>query len=205
MAIATYADLLASVAAWLKRPDLTAVIPDFVTLAESKFNKSLRTRFQVTRATTTLDEEWESLPSDYLEMVSLHLRTSPIRRLAYLSPAQFLDTVAGNAGDTDYYTILGDKMRFGPLPAGSPTLEIAYYAKLPALSNTSQTNWLLTKAPEIYLYGALCEAAPYLREDGRINTWATLLAQEFDKLNNEGTSALGAAGPLCIRSRGATP
>jgi hypothetical protein len=33
-----------------------------------------------------------------------------------------------------------------------------------ALSDASPTNDLLTRAPDIYLWGTICEAAPYLRD-----------------------------------------
>ena len=37
MALDNYTNLIASIADWVNRSDLTAVIPDFVTLAESEF------------------------------------------------------------------------------------------------------------------------------------------------------------------------
>ena len=42
MALTTYTELKASVADWLNRTDLTAAIPDFITLAESKFSTELK-------------------------------------------------------------------------------------------------------------------------------------------------------------------
>ena len=44
MALANYADLTASVANWLNRTDLTAIIPDFVAMAESDISRDLRLR-----------------------------------------------------------------------------------------------------------------------------------------------------------------
>ena len=42
MALTTFDELKASIADFLNRDDLTAVIPDFVKLAETKMNRELR-------------------------------------------------------------------------------------------------------------------------------------------------------------------
>jgi hypothetical protein len=47
-----------------------------------------------------------------------------------------------------------------------------YYAQIPSLSVSNTTNWLLTEAPDVYLYATLIQSAPYLKEDERIGTWA---------------------------------
>ena len=44
MALTTYTELKASLADWLNRTDLTAAIPDFITLAESQMERQLRLR-----------------------------------------------------------------------------------------------------------------------------------------------------------------
>ena len=47
---------------------------------------------------------------------------------------------------------------------------MVYRANIPPLASNG-ANWLLTLAPDLYLYGALLESAPYIKEDGRIQTW----------------------------------
>jgi hypothetical protein len=49
-----------------------------------------------------------------------------------------------------------------------------YYAKPESLSNTVTTNVFLTVCPDLLLYGALGEAEPYLMNDARLQTWASL-------------------------------
>lgn len=55
MALDTFAGLKATIADYLNRDDLTSVIPSFITIAEAKFNRKLRVRQMVKRATATLD------------------------------------------------------------------------------------------------------------------------------------------------------
>ncbi len=47
MAITSYSTLQTSIGDWLNRADLTAVIPDFITLAEAQFNRNIRHRKMV--------------------------------------------------------------------------------------------------------------------------------------------------------------
>jgi hypothetical protein len=66
-------------------------------------------------------------------------------------------------------------------------------------------NWLLTLAPDLYLYGALLESAPYIKEDGRIQTWALGLSTALDGLNNLGLTSTFNAGPMRVAISGNTP
>jgi hypothetical protein len=59
---------------------------------------------------------------------------------------------------------------------------MSYYKKIPALSDSNTSNWLLAKSPAMYLYGALVQSAPYLRDDDRITTWGTLYKEAFNDL-----------------------
>jgi hypothetical protein len=58
-----------------------------------------------------------------------------------------------------------------------------FYSKIPALSDSNTTNWLLTASPDIYLYGSLMQSAPYLRDDDRVGIWASLYQKAIDDLN----------------------
>lgn len=201
MAIATYPDLQSSVATWLNRDDLTAQIPDFIALAEAKLNRQLRLRQMIARVTTTLDEEYEALPDDFLEAVALKLTTSPPAALQFVTPAQMDVLVEGQAtGKPVYYTIKGDQFQFYPTPAGSPSLEMAYYAKIPALSDSNTTNFLLTLAPDVYLYATLLQSAPFLREDERLATWGMLYDAAYNELMDANQKSAFSAAPLVIRA-----
>ena len=54
MAFTTYTELKASVADYLARTDLTAQIPDFITLAEKRLKRDLRIRQMLKVVTATM-------------------------------------------------------------------------------------------------------------------------------------------------------
>jgi hypothetical protein len=45
-------------------------------------------------------------------------------------------------------------------------------------------NWLITNAPDVYLYATLLEAAPYLNDDARTQVWGALLEQGISALES---------------------
>ena len=64
------------------------------------------------------------------------------------------------------------KFLLRPTCDASYTLDIQAYQYSPSLDGIIYaSNWLTLNAPEILLYGALLEAAPYLKDDSRIGTW----------------------------------
>ena len=79
MALNTYALLQTSIADQLNRTDLTAEIKDAILLTEKRLNRVLKYPKLEKRATATLNAEFEAVPSDMLEMVSIKLKTNHSR------------------------------------------------------------------------------------------------------------------------------
>lgn len=61
-----------------------------------------------------------------------------------------------------------------PTPSSSYSLEINYYEMPALLDDTNSTNWLTEYAPNVLLYRALVETAPFLGADSRIAVWQGL-------------------------------
>lgn len=201
--LSNYAELKATIADFLNRADLTAAIPTFITLAEAKFNRDLRTRQQEKRAYATLDSQFIQLPPDWAEGKNLQINASPVRVLEFVTTDQADRIRARRYGDTfaDAYTIIGSQLEVVPVVAADTEIEMAYYAKIPALTDDAPTNWLLTEWPDLYLYGALIHAAPYLREDDRIVTWKGMADQLTEEIRMSDERARHSGGPLRARVR----
>lgn len=188
MALSTYAELKASLASWLRRGDLTAAIPDFIALAEAQVNRVLRVRPMVARATATLDTEYAAAPGDFIAPISFVLEASPQIVLQYVSPERLAELEAAEVSTCDnrpvWWSIVGGEFRLYPAPATSYAGELTYWQKIPALSDSNTSNWLLASHPDVYLYGALMQSAPYLKNDGRIGTWQALYASAVQDLQS---------------------
>lgn len=166
MAITTYATLQTAIADWAERADLTARIPDFITLAEAQMNRELRVRRMIERATASITDPYSVAPIDFLEIVSMVL-TDGVEPLQ-LSPAppETLDgySTAQATGQPRFWSVVGEEIRYYPNPDRPYTATLTYYAKIPALSNANTTNWVLQTHPDAYLFGALKEAGPFLKD-----------------------------------------
>ena len=188
MAIGNYTQLQTAVANWLDRDDLTDRIPEFITLAEARMNRVLRLRLMEAKytASTVGAQRNYALPTGYLQMRNFQLNTSPITTLSYVSPEIFDRLWGGSTGGTpQFYTILAGEVQLGPMPGSVLTMEMLFYKKITALSAANQTEQMLTDNPDIYLYGALLEAEPFIMNDERVGLWAKGFAQAVADLQEQ--------------------
>ena len=203
MALDTFAGLKATIADYLNRDDLTTVIPSFITIAEAKFNRKLRTRQMVKRAEGQIETAFFAYPSDWLQAKEFQLNTNPIVRLQFVTEA-YGDELKSNryvsTGQPAYYTITGTQLEFIPTPDSTYSAELTYYAKIPALSDSNTSNWLLAYAPDLYLYGALLEAAPYLKDDERLAVWSQMYINSLGDIEVADQRASVSSTPL-VRAR----
>ena len=175
MAITDYSSLQTAVGNWLHRSDLTSQIPDFISLAEAKLNRMLRIRAMENITTGTVAQS-VSLPTGFVEMIALTVTTGGTTYpLTYIPPTQ----ITSDTSTSYRYSLVGDKIYFVPVGSGE-SYTLTYYKKFDALS--SGANWLITNAPDVYLYSALMEAAPYLGNDSKIGVWAELLKVSLEQL-----------------------
>jgi hypothetical protein len=176
LALATYSDLQAAVASWLRRGDLADQIPSFIALAEAQMNRRLRVRPMTVRLSQTWSTEYADLPGDFLaEREVKILGAGAARALTYLTPDQVDARALSSAqGRPRFYALYGNQLRLNPAPDVGYEGELLYLAAIPSLSDVNPTNWLLQAHPDAYLYGALTQSAPYLRADDRLQTWGTL-------------------------------
>jgi hypothetical protein len=201
MALSNYGELKTAIADFLNRDDMTTIIPTFVALAESQIARDLRHWRQERRVTTTLDERFENLPTDWIE--GIHLYLSDGSQIEYASVAEIgRQKVLTNdtAGKPRLYTINSGQIEFYPAPDDEYTLTMVYYARIPAFAVDADDNWLLSNYPDVYLYGSLLQSAPYLAEDARIAVWAQLYGASVKNLGDDSTRARSSGGPLVMRN-----
>jgi len=203
MALDTYSGLKTTIADYLNRDDLTSIIPSFISLAEAKFNRKLRVRQMVKRATATLDTQYFAFPGDFLQAKEFQLNTNPITYLQYLTMNQgdySSQNLYISVGKPQFFTIIGTQIEVIPTPDTGYTGELTYYGKIPVLSDSNTSNWLLTYAPDLYLYGALIEATPYLKDDERLATWSALYTNSLGDIEVADQRASVASTPI-VRAR----
>jgi hypothetical protein len=184
--ITDYSSLQTAVGNWLHRTDLTGVIPDLIALGEQRMNSDIVARDMDTTVTltTVAGNPLIATPSDVLESVRMTIQTTPNRTLNYLAPEAIKNQFSSiDTGAPEAYTVLGNNFEFAPVPDSAYSIEYIYRQRIPALSVSTTTNWLLTKWPYVYLYAALVESAPYLGQDQRIAVWEGKYQDLVDNIN----------------------
>jgi hypothetical protein len=174
MSITNYSELQTAVATWLHRTDLTSVIPDLISLAEQRMDALVRSRQMdvTTTLSATGGTATVALPTDMLEMRRAMIATDPVQILQYLTPDQITtEYPSATTSKPVAFTIIGENMELAPTPDSDYSISLTYSARIPRLSGTNTSNWLLENNANAYLFGALCEAAPFLVNDERIQVW----------------------------------
>lgn len=202
MSITNYSDLKTQVANYLGRTDLTSQIPNFISFAELRLSRDLRIRQMLKTATATMTagDSTVGLPSDFLQMRDLFINGTPRIAISYLTPSNFTrDSRASESGKPVFYTMRGAEFEFAPVPDFAYTLQMLYYAKPDALSDSNPSNTFLANCPDALLYGALVEAEPYLMNDARTELWTNLYRAAINNLNTSDDEAEYSGVPIAMK------
>lgn len=195
MTIATYPQLVAAVGDWLDRDDLSGRASTFVQLAEARMNRLLNDpEMEVTSNAVALGGV-VALPPDFGEMVSI---TAGEGKLAPVGAVEFTSFRQGITGTARFYTISDGSLRLAPAGPSAP-VTMVYRRRIPALSDESPTNWLLSLAPDAYLYGSLVQAEAFLSEDERVEGWKSMFEEALAELRVDGARRKWGAGTLAPR------
>ena len=199
--ITNYSTLKSTIADYLNRADLTSQIETFIQFAEADLNTRLRCREQIVRAEATSSAEYVQLPADWLEAINLHIvgGQQPLRYVT-LDEADIINKEQIYTAP-HFYSLMNGAIEIIPEPSDDIDIEMIYYSKITSLSNVNTTNWLLTKAPDVYLYGALTHAAPFLMDDQRIPVFAQIYLARVQALQDESQKSLHSGSPLIARTR----
>ena len=182
--IADYDELKAAIADFLNREDLAAVIPTFIRLAESQIARDMRHWLQEKKVRTSLNEAFEFLPDDWLATISLrHADGTEIQQVGLMEMSSL--HAVERAGKPTYYRVEAGRIEVYPVPDVGYDVDLVYFARIPALSASAPTNWLLTNHPDILLYGSLLHSAPYLTDDARVAVWSALYSAAMQSVQRD--------------------
>ena len=192
MALTNFSDLKSAIATWLRRTGETTFASsteDFIALAEADIRRRLTTTQTETNATLSLSAGTAtvSLPSDYNGWRSAVLQTDPVRAIDYLAPDKLAQEFNTNAsGYPRAFTIISNStLKVAPTPDAAYDIEFLYYLMVPNLSDEAPTNWLLTGYPDVYLYGALVQAEPFIQRATLLPVWKQKYEEAIASLNDQ--------------------
>jgi hypothetical protein len=157
-----------------------------------------------TSTTTVAGTQSYSLPSGFLEASAVIYQSNPYRTLRFMANGDFYRqyNVTQTSGLPTFFTIVGENILLGVAPDSAQTLQIDFYKTITALSESNTTNTILTNYPELYLYGALAESSPFLMQDERLNTWASLYKEALKNANLSSEKGSITSSPMQMSATG---
>lgn len=186
--VTTYSELQSHVADTLNRTDLTTPITTFIQMAEQSLNRDIRVRRLVDHGILSVTGDDTVLPSAFSSVESWYHDGPTFRGpIEIVNPDMIgqLKRRHGATGTPAFAAIIEGVARYAPAPNGTFSTEFVYWEKVPSLTVSATTNWLLDDHADIYIYAALAETAPYLKDDNRIQVWERQLEKRIEQLHRE--------------------
>ena len=200
----TYAELKTAIANYLNRSDLTSDIDTFIDNVEAELNRRLRTKDMIKRATATADSQYLAVPTDWIEAINVEITSndfSPLFQQSIESLDVYRKANNNSTGQPVYFAMVDDSIELAPTPDVEYTLQLTYYAKISALSDSNTSNFVSVSHPDVYLYGALKHASIFLMEDDRIPMFTQQFEKALEEMRMEQEKAAFGKGSLMMRRR----
>lgn len=187
--ITNFATLVAAIKDRANRTDMTdADAEGFIQQGENRLNRLLRmNEMQAVVTGNTTAAGRAELPSDFLEMRAVYDSDNVL--VDFVNPEW---VVIARDNSPKAYALIGDEIHL--VPAAAETLTLIYYQKIPALTSSNTTNWLLSAHPDLYLYAGLLAYALWRDEDDDVQKWDAALNRTIAEVT-AAAEANRASGP----------
>ncbi|WP_018897166.1 hypothetical protein [Rhizobium sp. 2MFCol3.1] len=153
MAIQSYSDLISAIDSYTVGAGAPGDL--CVMLAEEALRPLLKHYRMEKKLTQTVPGGTSpSLPEDFQEARAILVNGKRPR------PLSFQNTDPSTLG----YVLTGTTLEIRPVPTEDYQFDLYYYQRLPSLSATNTTNWLLTYFPTVYLRASLAQAYHWLKD-----------------------------------------
>ena len=176
----------------LNRSDITtALTTRFIDQSIARIQRQLRTPMseRVLEVTITGQTESMTLPSDFMEIISLYHSEYELERVSMRRYRELIGNVF--TGKPQFFTRQAEKLLLYLQPADGK-LVLYYHGEFPALSADSDENVLTQSAPDLVIYGALSFAADFYLDnraelfEGRFNQFLLELQEQANDQELQG-------------------
>lgn len=166
-----------------------------IAMGEQRLYREVRSSTQDAALSVVVASNAAALPTDCLQLKQVYFDAKyPIEIIALDRLRELIGWAGG--GNATYAALEGDSLIFWPEQTG--TLLGRYYKKFDDIS--TGLNAFFNRYPELFLYAALAESAPFIGEDSRLQLWEAKLGTLIATANRDETWR-AMAGPLRVRTR----
>lgn len=195
MPFTTYAELKTELANWSKRSDLTALLGDFIALAESDMQVRLKLVDFEDISTVAVTNGVGSIPTGFNGARSAYWDGNLDAPVRYLPPSQF-DAKRNTSGTPAYFTVVGSELL--TMPQNTGNLVVTHKTRFSPLSNSNTSNVILANYPDAYLHGSLAQLFMYVFDEQRASLHGGLFDAAVGRIIKDNNDRKY-AGPLQVR------
>lgn len=202
MAIVTnIGTLKAEVAAYLyDRTDLTAQIPNFISMAQKRLFRVLQCRENEAQIVGSIAGNTYTVPANYESLRYLMVNDTPLDSITERDLRTRLKDLPA-LGEPNAFARIQTQWMFHPPADAVYSINLYYYADLSSdVTDDAATNLVLTAFPDLYLWGSLLMAAPFLNEDERIGTWKGLYDDTLNTIRERNSDEEYSGSNLTVSS-----
>ncbi|MEW6096560.1 MAG: hypothetical protein AB1567_08550 [bacterium] len=189
-----FGDIQNKVADYLNRTDLSTQIKDAINMAQRKLERQYNFNYMQVRTITSTSDNYISVPMGYYSGATFI--SAPYKEVIHFkvkSGDTYYNLIRedekivmkdNKTGLPKYFCYLPNQTEFlvYPTPDKEYSFDLLFYRYSPTLTETTDTNYLTDYAPEILIYGALCELEPILMNDKRVILWKSLFQEALEGL-----------------------
>lgn len=176
--ITNYGTLKAAVARRAVRSDLTNDIPDFIRSAHDRIVMDV-----VIGADLTLNAQTVAVPEGFRDPVSLWLNNRPWIQVTEASTQQIQASTVQGYGRPTLFAVSGSNLTLFPSPEGSWAARLLYSIGRDFFDDDDSTNVILTRYPNLYLYGAMADLSRQTFDNEAVARWEPLFFGEIERVN----------------------
>lgn len=153
----------------MNRRDLTAntsLVTNFLNAAQVRVNRDLRCPANEKWVNVTIATGYTGLviPNDYLELIGIYPNADWTVRCKMDKLERVLNYAKFATDKSLLYARQGGQWILGPAPSVGDVITLGYYAEVPALVNSTDTNIVSIIAWDLLVYAALAYAAEYYND-----------------------------------------
>lgn len=188
-----YATLQSNVESAMGRSDVPSYVYTLTTAGVNRDMRLLDMQNTATLTTATHPVDLSALDPAIGSVVSLYAEVGgdprQLRPVTEFGAHEYVDT-----GSPRYFSIRDGSLILDPEPDGTYTLYLTYIGALATLSADADTNDVMSRYPDLYIYQALTHAAVWAGDEKRSIEFAAAysaakkLAQKDDMRRRVGTS-----------------
>lgn len=197
MTITSKSELIAKVYKWLIRDQTTEtfitpeLIETYIQFAEAEINRELKILDLEATEDVTLSTSANSinLPATYRGISSFEFDTRPFDIQYFSSRREMKEQYSNEQGRPQAYIIFGGKIIFNCVPDSTYEMTLDYYGEVDALDGDSDTNVIMEKHPDIYLYGTIRQALININNKSRLEAIAPVYNNIMERIKEDDKTA----------------